>query len=82
MNQKWKPEQTRIVSGLKSRVKQPAHRLALADELKHRTAIVARLNALAAQGKRSPELHATQLGGPPKRAHSRWPPTVGCPKWA
>lgn len=58
MTKKWRPEQTRIVGALKSRVNQLAHRWALADELKHRAAILERLNDLAAQGKRSPELHA------------------------
>ncbi|MFM2448838.1 MAG: hypothetical protein RIS44_1288 [Pseudomonadota bacterium] len=57
MNQKWEPAQTRIVGALKSRVNQLAHRWALADELKHRAAILARLNDASAQGKRSPELH-------------------------
>jgi hypothetical protein len=58
MNQKWKPEQARIVGALKSRVNQLAHRWALADELKHRAAILERLNAASAQGQRAPELHA------------------------
>ena len=58
MIQKWEPAQTRIVGGLKSRVNQLAHRLALADELKHRAAILERLNGLAAEGKRATELHA------------------------
>ena len=58
MNQKWTPEPVRIVGSLKSRVNTLAHRLALAYELERRAAILARLNDLAEQGKRSPELHA------------------------
>ena len=58
MTEKWKPEQTRIVGALKSRVNQLAHRQALAFELERRAAILERLNDLAAEGKRANELHA------------------------
>jgi predicted transcriptional regulator len=58
MRTTWTLPPVRITGELKSRVNQLAHRMATKYEMEQAEALTARLKALAAQGKRLPELHA------------------------